>query len=73
MTTITRPTGPTPVGQRLRAQTIPSRRFDGPTVDEWDWDDDPEPAAAGRGDIAWLLDSEQSEAYWLALAEGAEF
>lgn len=27
--------GPTPVGQRNRAQTIPSKRHDGPQADEW--------------------------------------
>lgn len=32
--------GPTPVGQRLRAQTIPGHRCAGPSVDEWDYDDD---------------------------------
>lgn len=25
---------------RLRASTIPARRHDGPSADEWDWDDD---------------------------------
>lgn len=40
-TTRPRPrTGPTPVGQRLRASTIPGRRFDGPSADEWDDEDD---------------------------------
>lgn len=33
---ITPSTGPTPVGQRNRAQTIPAKRHDGPTADEWD-------------------------------------
>lgn len=28
--------------QRLRATAVPGRRFDGPSVDEWDWDDDDE-------------------------------
>ena len=28
--------GPTPVGQRLRASTIPSHRFNGPSAAEWD-------------------------------------
>lgn len=28
-------TGPTPVGQRLRAQTTPARKRAGPTADEW--------------------------------------
>ena len=32
--------GATPVGQRLRAQTIPGRRAVGPSVEEWDYDDD---------------------------------
>lgn len=31
--------GPTPVGQRNRAQTIPAKKHDGPTVDEWDDED----------------------------------
>jgi len=46
------PAGPTPVGDRLRAQTIPAKRHDGPDVDEWadDWlemPDDDEPLACG--------------------------
>lgn len=28
--------GPTPVGQRNRATTIPAKRHDGPSVDEWE-------------------------------------
>jgi hypothetical protein len=31
-----RPQGPTPVGQRNRAQTINGIRFDGPSASEWD-------------------------------------
>ena len=31
--------GPTPVGQRLRASTIPGRRHDGPQAHEWDLDE----------------------------------
>ena len=31
--------GPTPVGQRLRAQTIQGRRHDGPQASEWDLDE----------------------------------
>lgn len=26
----------------LKAQTVPSRRFDGPEAEEWLWDDDSE-------------------------------
>jgi hypothetical protein len=26
--------------QRLRAQTIPSKKFEGPQVDEWDYTDE---------------------------------
>lgn len=31
----------------LKAQTVPSRRFDGPGADEWDWLDDEEYSSAG--------------------------
>lgn len=33
--------GPTPVGQRNRASTIPGKRIDGPTVGEWEEEYDP--------------------------------
>lgn len=34
--------GPTPVGQRLRAHSIPGHRSTGPLPEEWDWDETPE-------------------------------
>ena len=34
--------GPTPVGQRLRAQTIPAKRHPGPHASEWFDEDTPE-------------------------------
>jgi hypothetical protein len=32
--------GPTPVGQRLRASTIQGHRGSGPSVTEWDYDNE---------------------------------
>ena len=33
--------GPTPVGSRNRAATIPSKRNPGPSADEWDYELEP--------------------------------
>ena len=50
--------GPTPVGDRLRAQTVPSKRRPPPLVDEWDeaWLE-----SAERLDAATDLDLENPE------------
>ena len=36
---ITKGTGAEPVGQRHRASTIPAKKSEGPTADEWDDND----------------------------------
>lgn len=55
--------GPTPVGQRNRAQTIPAKKFEGPTVDEWDYDEpDAEDLAADVLTMAY--DGGMPDSYW---------